>query len=79
MVKASDLSIEWTLSARLDVKDILSYYKKKSPKGHQLVKAAILENIKQIAKSPVIFKADALKNANDSNDKSIYRISYKSF
>ncbi len=47
MVKSADLLVEWTLMAREDFKDILSYYKKKSPKGYSLVKAAVLENINQ--------------------------------
>jgi len=67
MVKPKELRIEWTLMAKDDFKSILSYYKKRSPKGYGLVKTAVIENIKQAARAPIIFNSDLLKNPKDVN------------
>jgi plasmid stabilization system protein ParE len=64
MVNKPSASIVWTLDAKQDLKDILSYYKRKSPKGFQLVKDAIMAEVKAAAHSPDIFKADILKTDN---------------
>ncbi len=65
MVKKKKALIEWTLLAREDLKDVLEFYKNKSPQGYKLVKDAILEAIMEASKSPEIFKADNLKKNND--------------
>lgn len=54
-------SIEWTLSATKDFKQILSWYAKRSKHGFFLVKTAIIDNINQASKSPTLFITDPLK------------------
>jgi plasmid stabilization system protein ParE len=61
MVKRSKLSIIWTENARNDFKEVLSYYKSKSPLDFKLVKEAILFNIQKISTAPNIFERDKLK------------------
>ena len=81
MVKPKGLRIEWTLMAKDDFKSILFYYKKRSPKGYSLVKEAVLENIKQAARAPIIFNWDTLKSPKDINVRAftVYhtRVSYR--
>ncbi|HXB39512.1 MAG TPA: type II toxin-antitoxin system RelE/ParE family toxin [Bacteroidia bacterium] len=66
MVKPRGLDVEWTLSAREDLKEILTYYKKKSTQSYKLVKIAILDNVKQAANAPLIFTEDKLKKPKDN-------------
>jgi plasmid stabilization system protein ParE len=65
MVKRNQ--IEWTLSARSDFKEILSYYKKRSLQGHQLVKSAILAALVSASHSAKAFVKDELKRPSDEN------------
>lgn len=59
--------IEWTLLAKKDLKEVLAFYKKKSPQGYHLVRTAILETVNDCAKNPAIFVTDELKKPKDEN------------
>lgn len=63
MVKKRD--IEWTPLALADFKEILTYYKKRSPQGYKLVKKAILDTLETVSKSPTAFVKDDLKKPAD--------------
>ena len=65
MVEGNKLRIIWTENASKDFKEVLSFYKSKSPLGFKLVKEAILENIQKISLTPNIFERDKLKKDND--------------
>jgi plasmid stabilization system protein ParE len=62
---SGNTKIQWTLSAKEDLKDILKYYKKHSAQGYILVKNALLNTVVIASKNPKIFKADRLKKDND--------------
>lgn len=63
MVKKRE--IEWTIMARSDFKEILTYYKKRSPQGYKLVKNAVIETLELVSKSATAFVTDELKNPKD--------------
>lgn len=67
MVKPPGFDVEWTLSAKEDLKEILTYYKKKSMQGYKLVKTAILDNIRQAVNAPLIFTEDKLRKPKDNS------------
>lgn len=81
MVIEKILKIEWTLLAKAQLKEVLSFYKSQTEQGHTLVKEAIIVNIDNAAKIPKIFAADKLKQNNDGTFRAftVYhtRISYR--
>ena len=60
-----NVTIEWTLNAKIDLKEVLQFYKKRSAQGYVLVKNGIIEAVVAASKSPEIYKADSLKKDND--------------
>ncbi len=80
MVK-KPLKIQWDKKAIDELKNILEHISKESPVGAKIVKAGILDTVKALKKTPLVFSADTLKDNNDNTYRAFtvysYRVSYK--
>lgn len=58
--------IRWDINALMNFIDILDYIKLNSPTNAKRVKTRIYNIIKVVPSNPMMFRADELKNNNDS-------------
>jgi plasmid stabilization system protein ParE len=81
MVKQAAFKLVWDRKALDHLKDILSYLSKKSEQAPQIVKAAILERLEIIRKSPLTCEADKLRDYPNKDFRAFvvfsYRITYQ--
>ncbi|MBI1266150.1 MAG: hypothetical protein GC193_01835 [Cryomorphaceae bacterium] len=81
MVRSSAFRIVWDTEALNQFKETLEYLEEQSSQAPRIVKKAVLDQIAQIKKNPLIFEVDKLKLPEDKDFRAFivfnYRITYQ--